>query len=169
MAATNSVGRDSSSVTKRCRRCGTDHPLGAFHASSRDGHQAWCKPCRKEYAASHYQANKERRQHQNKVRQAEFMAWYVNLKAGRPCADCRGEFHPAAMQWDHLPGFEKEAALSLLARRGGRQRVLDEIKKCELVCANCHAIRSHNRRDSYLRRVLAESDAVSDLQTTYRW
>ena len=133
---------------KRCGRCKQDRPLTDFHASSRHGQQAWCKPCRQAYASAHYQANKQRRQEQNKRRQSEFMAWYVSLKEGQPCADCGGVFHPAAMQWDHLPGFEKADNLSLLARRGGRQRVLDEIAKCELVCANCHAVRSHVRRDS---------------------
>jgi hypothetical protein len=92
--------------------------------------------------------NKARRQAQNKRRQAEFMAWYINLKAGRPCTDCGLEFHPAAMQWDHLPGHNKKADLAFLARRGSRERVLEEIAKCELVCANCHAVRSYRRRDS---------------------
>jgi hypothetical protein len=50
------------------------------------------------------------------------------------------------MQWDHLPGHEKVADLGSLARQGSRKRVLEEIEKCELVCANCHAIRSYRRR-----------------------
>ena len=78
------------------------------------------------------------------------MRWYIGLKAGRPCSDCGQAFHPAAMQWDHLPGRSKEADLAVLARRGSRKRVLDKIAKCELVCANCHALRSHLRRDTGL-------------------
>jgi hypothetical protein len=46
------------------------------------------------------------------------------------------------MQWDHLPEFEKKAALGTLVRHGSRRQVLEEIAKCELVCANCHAVRS---------------------------
>jgi hypothetical protein len=57
-------------------------------------------------------------------------------------------FHHAAMQWDHLPEFEKSADLAMLARRGSRKRVLEEIEKCELVCANCHASRSFVRREA---------------------
>jgi hypothetical protein len=132
--------------TKRCRRCGQDKPLTEFH-HSRDSYQSWCRPCKREYSAAHYQRNKARRQAENNRRQDEFRAWYVGLKAGRPCADCGVEFHPVAMHWDHLPGFKKEAALGFLVRLGSRQRVLDEIAKCELVCANCHAVRSFKRRD----------------------
>lgn len=133
--------------TRRCRRCGDDKPLSEFHRWH-DDYQWWCKPCRKAYAAAHYQRNKAKRQAQNKRRQAEFMAWYIGLKAGKPCADCGSVFHPAAMHWDHLPNQPKIADLSFLARRGSRKRVLTEIAKCELVCANCHAIRTHVRRDS---------------------
>jgi hypothetical protein len=131
--------------TRHCRRCGLNKPLTDFHLHRRDGYQAWCKPCRREYAAAHYQKNKARRQAQNNRRQAEFRAWYTSLKAGKRCADCGMEFHPAAMHWDHLPGQKKTAALGSLARHGSRRLVLDEIAKCELVCANCHAIRTVRR------------------------
>jgi len=132
--------------TRRCRRCGETKQVADFHRW-RDSYQWWCKPCRREYAAAHYQRNKARRQEQNKRRQAEFLAWYTQLKVGEPCADCGLEFHPVAMHWDHLPEFEKEADLGNLAKSGSRARVLDEIAKCELVCANCHAIRTFVRRD----------------------
>ena len=51
-------------------------------------------------------------------------------------------FHPVAMHWHHLPGVEKTASLGDLAKRGSRKRVLEEIAKCELLCANCHAVRT---------------------------
>jgi hypothetical protein len=134
-------------TTRHCRRCGLDKPVAEFHRHRRDGYQAWCKPCRREYAARHYQKNKSRRQAQNNSRQIAFRAWYTSLKAGKPCADCGREFHPAAMHWDHLPGQKKKAALGVLVRHGSRKLVLEEIAKCELVCANCHAIRTFVGRD----------------------
>lgn len=133
---------------RRCRRCGLRKPLDEYHRWG-DGHQTWCKLCKSKYAAAHYQANRERRYAHNRRNQAEFMAWYVSLKAGRPCADCGGQFHPVAMQWDHLPGSEKTACLGDLAKRGNRRLVLEEIAKCELVCANCHAVRSYRRKAEF--------------------
>jgi hypothetical protein len=50
------------------------------------------------------------------------------------------------MQWDHLPGTEKHADLGWLVRTDNKRRVLAEIAKCELVCANCHALRTFLRR-----------------------
>jgi hypothetical protein len=77
-------------------------------------------------------------------RRKELRKWYDGLK-DRPCTDCGGSFHPAAMHWDHLPGFEKVANLSRLKHLGSKRKILEEIKKCELVCANCHAVRTFER------------------------
>jgi hypothetical protein len=50
------------------------------------------------------------------------------------------------MQWDHLPGAKKDYELSNMVLRGFRRTtILEEIAKCELVCANCHAVRTFNR------------------------
>jgi hypothetical protein len=76
----------------------------------------------------------------------QMAAWASELKANKPCADCGGTFHPQAMVWDHLPGAEKRGDVSHLARRIGKERILAEIAKCELVCANCHAVRTFDRR-----------------------
>ena len=46
----------------------------------------------------------------------------------------------------HLPGAATLADVSLLATRHNRQRILEEGAKCELVCANCHAVRTFSRR-----------------------
>lgn len=65
----------------------------------------------------------------------------------KPCADCGKVFPPAAMAWDHMPGTAKVSEVSLLVRRRfGKRAILAEIAKCELVCANCHAVRSQQRR-----------------------
>jgi hypothetical protein len=82
---------------------------------------------------------------QKKERHAEFVAWYLALKEGKPCADCGNMYHPAAMQWDHLPGVQKLASVADLCRKNNRRRVLEEIAKCQLVCSNCHAVRTFQR------------------------
>jgi hypothetical protein len=132
-------------VVKRCGKCASYKSLTEFHRHG-TGYQAWCKPCRKAYAAAHYQRNWKRRHAHNRRRSKEFWAWYISLKDGRPCADCGGVFHHAAMQWDHLDGAQKTASVSSLGSSKSRLRLLAEIEKCELVCANCHAVRTYERR-----------------------
>ena len=130
---------------KRCGRCDRLLELERFHRW-RDGHQSWCKECKRDYAARYYTRNREKRIAYNARQRREAAAWYLSLKDARPCTDCGGVYHPAAMQWDHLPGVDKVAHVAELYR-GRRDRVLAEIAKCELVCANCHAVRTYERRE----------------------
>jgi hypothetical protein len=130
---------------KTCGRCGETKALDAFHRSKRDGHQLWCKACRKEYDAAYSRRTLARRRERRRHARPAFIAWYVSLKASKPCTDCGRVFHPAAMQWDHLPGYEKIGDLGKLQSRHSKAAVLAEIAKCELVCANCHAVRTFRR------------------------
>jgi hypothetical protein len=133
-------------VVKYCGKCGETRPVSEFHRWYKgDGYQPWCKACRKVYDAAYHQRNRERRRRQKARWHAQFIAWYRSLKEG-PCTDCGRTFVPAAMHWDHLPGTAKVNNLGDLGRRWSRKAVLDELKKCELVCANCHAIRTVRRR-----------------------
>jgi hypothetical protein len=67
------------------------------------------------------------------------------LKMERPCYDCGLIFPPEVTDWDHRPGVIKIFELaSALNRDIGK--VMDEIAKCDLVCANCHRIRTKSRR-----------------------
>lgn len=132
-------------MTKRCGRCREEKPVQHFHRR-RGGYQTWCKDCRRGYDASYHRETQALRVEQKRERHAEFIEWYMALKADRSCADCGQSFHPAAMQWDHLPGAEKLASVADLCRKNSRKRVLEEIAKCELVCANCHAVRTFQRQ-----------------------
>lgn len=62
-----------------------------------------------------------------------------------PCADCRRTLDPVCMDFDHRPGTKKLGSVSSLIW-AGLQVVLREIAKCDLVCANCHRLRTHTRR-----------------------
>lgn len=63
----------------------------------------------------------------------------------KPCVDCKMRYFPVAMDFDHLPKYKKLAINGLTAM--SKERLLLEIKKCELVCANCHRIRTWKRRN----------------------
>ena len=58
-----------------------------------------------------------------------------------PCHDCGGKYPPYVMDFDHVNG-EKRRVLSRMAHYSP-ERILEEAAKCDVVCANCHRIRSH--------------------------
>jgi hypothetical protein len=74
---------------------------------------------------------------------AERRAKFDALKNG-PCTDCGGTFPPYVMQWDHRDSSQKEFTIGQTTTLAW-ERYLAEIAKCDLVCANCHAIRTHER------------------------
>ncbi len=67
-----------------------------------------------------------------------------NLKRGWPCEDCREVFDPICMDFDHRPGETKIGSVSSMIW-AGEDRVMLEIAKCDLVCSNCHRIRTRDR------------------------
>jgi hypothetical protein len=67
------------------------------------------------------------------------------MKTGKTCTDCGGTFPPEVMQWDHLPGTIKLGEISDKMRQCSPKLIFEELAKCELVCANCHAIRTYRR------------------------
>ena len=68
----------------------------------------------------------------------------INEIKSQPCADCGESYPPYVMDFDHVRGQKlfciatRPPALSML-------KILDEIEKCDVVCSNCHRIRTHSR------------------------
>ena len=78
-----------------------------------------------------------------------------------PCADC-GERHPHyVMDFDHIKAGKK-GLVSEIARTSGTAQLLAEIKKCEVVCANCHRKRSFRRQVLHERLPAIPLPASSD-------
>lgn len=132
-----------------CTKCDEVKPLGEFSrdASMKRGYKSWCKACTK---AAHlkWRASTEGAERLYRARQDRLAAtreWLWGLKSN-PCADCGNTYHPVAMQFDHLPGFEKKFNVNMEASSRTRAALDAELAKCELVCANCHAIRTWTRR-----------------------
>lgn len=118
---------------KTCNRCLIEQPFENYHThrTTKDRLQTHCKSCR-------YNTNKRWA--------AGFKDWARTLKEN-PCVDCDLRYPYYVMQWHHRDPTTKIMDVGLLV--GGRyskQKVLDEIAKCDLVCSNCHAERTHKNK-----------------------
>lgn len=79
-------------------------------------------------------------------RRAWLLSMYRAFKL-KPCADCGGTFDPVCMDFDHRLG---EVKLFTIGNSNGARSVesiLGEIAKCDVVCANCHRIRTFRNRN----------------------
>ena len=61
-----------------------------------------------------------------------------------PCADCGKTYQPCQMEFDHREGTAKTRNVADMVSRS-ESIIRAEIVKCDLVCANCHRLRTHAR------------------------
>lgn len=111
-------------------------PQQRYYQKNKPRAAAW----REEWRTRH----KERTRELNREYYARRVAWLQELKLQRGCKDCGYQISPVALQFDHVIGvkaFTISGAVKL-----SKDRLVKEIAKCEVVCANCHAIREQNRR-----------------------
>jgi hypothetical protein len=76
------------------------------------------------------------RKHYHKRRQ-----WLNSIK-NVPCGDCGGIFPPECMDFDHRDPSKKKFTIGSSIKIG-LKHILDEIDKCDIVCANCHRLRTN--------------------------
>jgi len=83
----------------------------------------------------------------NLARREDRLAFIRSLK-DNPCMDCGQKFHPCAMDFDHRDAAGKVFSIAMLGRYVSMKRLMEEIAKCDLVCSNCHRLRTYTRRRS---------------------
>ena len=75
------------------------------------------------------------------------------------CTDCGYNSHPDALQFDHLPKYDKTFNVSrMISWDLDIGLIIEEIAKTEVVCANCHAVRTATRREDARTYVQDEAD-----------
>lgn len=131
---------------KLCTGCSTTKPLVDFgrNRNTKDGYDHRCKGCRREYARSYYRANTSSYTSRMKRIRQECRDLVIAAKSV-PCADCGNRFPHFVMDFDHRDPSTKLRDVSYLMNSGQRQAMIDEIAKCDVVCANCHRFRTQDR------------------------
>ena len=86
------------------------------------------------------------RKEKNRLHNTKKKQFIDNLKESTPCTDC-GLFFPSyVMEFDHRESRNGNPTVAALISKLGLARLKEEIEKCDLVCANCHRIRTFKRR-----------------------
>lgn len=131
--------------TKICGTCKQEKPISEFNKNKakKDGLQVSCRPCKKFHQASWYQKNSKKHIKNVADRNRKVRDW-LREKKDVPCSDCGQRYPYYVMDFDHVEGI-KEFNLCNAAISYGIDRIEVEIAKCEVVCSNCHRIRTHSR------------------------
>ena len=92
------------------------------------------------YSREWYYRNKQSvidRGHKNR---AETKKWLLEFKSGLKCELC-GMSHIACLHFHHKNPKEKDKSIAKTINAGwSKKRILKEIEKCQILCANCHSI-----------------------------
>lgn len=89
------------------------------------------------HAKSYRLENKDILAQKTKIKRREMSQWFQNLKSTYSCATC-GENHVACLSFHHNNPREKEITMAHAYNSWGKERILKEIKKCTVLCENCH-------------------------------
>ena len=90
-------------------------------------------------SATYYEKNKEAVKARTKKKRKQQNAEWRAFKATLSCSQC-GFSHPAAMDFHHTNKDDKEGGVHEFARMRNYKKAYEEIKKCIVLCANCHRI-----------------------------
>jgi hemerythrin superfamily protein len=126
---------------KQCSECGEFKLRDCFYQnfSSKDGLHGQCKTCQ------------NKRRYVRSKKNVEILRDKITmLKRNSPCKDCGKFYPPVCMDYDHKEGGKvngRGSEVSNFAKQGRIQAALEEIEQCELVCSNCHRIRTATRRN----------------------
>ena len=101
----------------------------------------------REFVRKHWLKNKERYSLARKERYKEKVLYLRKIK-DVPCTDCGNKYPYFVMDLDHKEGTEKEERISVLVNCSW-EKFLKEIEKCDVVCSNCHRIRTFTRGQNY--------------------
>ncbi len=76
---------------------------------------------------------------------AYLVKYIQELKSNTPCMDCKESFTYYVMDFDHVRGRKHKNVMELIPTLS-KKKIDEEIAKCEIVCSNCHRVRTHNRK-----------------------
>lgn len=150
---------------KMCYKCKEIKPISEIQFRkdrSIDGAEL-CRACKNSYLKEYYRRDIEARrkyqreweakrrnpQHLNRLRgkvKREVKAWLRSLKTDNPCMDCGRYFHFAVMDFDHARSNKEFQISTARSFAVSQEELMEELYKCDLVCSNCHRLRTYLRR-----------------------
>jgi len=84
-----------------------------------------------------------------KKRKKSTQQYVIDYLKAHPCIDC-GEGNPVVLEFDHRDDCIKVSEIAEMVRRGfSKERVQEEIDKCDVRCANCHRIKTASQLGWY--------------------
>ena len=129
---------------KKCIDCKKELNFDSFGkvSKNKDGYSNKCKSCKREYNNNYYnnkskldKIDKYHKQQKRIIKNKQFIYDYLK---NNPCKEC-GESRVVCLDFNHLEN--KNFGISDGVNKGySLNKLKEEIKKCEVLCSNCHRV-----------------------------
>lgn len=147
---------------KICLSCKKQLPIDSFGINNarKDKKHYYCKTCKslqeKKSYYKNWDKNKKLINKHNKVRKRRNKLLVLEYLTKHSCVDC-GEKDLRVLEFDHVRGQKFKGISVLFQGTYSIEKILKEISKCDVVCANCHKKRTHDRIGSWRSKYLEDS------------
>jgi len=127
-------------VDKFCCSCKKRKDVEEFNIDNtrNDGYQSSCRECSNGIGRKHYLKYKEQYLARSKARRKNGRDFIREIKENVGCYFCE-ESRSACLDFHH-EGYEQKCFVVSEILNYNRDKLINEIKKCIVVCANCHRI-----------------------------
>lgn len=141
---------------RRCSKCLLEQAIEEFSLKNKKtgNRSTLCKGCVREKSRKWYQNPENKKRHlitsrlsAKKWRGKKALEFrdFLNQVKSAPCVDCNLQYYPWQLQFDHTDPSLKEFNVARMYIKN-KGTILKEIAKCEIVCANCHTMRTFKRK-----------------------
>ena len=133
-----------------CLKCQENKSFEEFPPNKKlkRGVDSWCVVCHRAAHKRSYHENIQRCRADNNLRRKARINWLQSLKTF-PCADCGLRYEPYCMDFDHT-GDKIKSVTRMTLENTPKEKILEEISRCDLVCVLCHNDRTKRRIDEKL-------------------
>lgn len=128
-------------MKKTCNKCNIEKLVEefAFRNKSKGTRQSLCRNCMSDRCSKLYKTSTTRK-NKIKTRNKNVINYFIEVvrryKERYGCKKCGNKYPHYVLDFHHLEN--KDAHVSELVRKGNRNKIKKEIKKCEVLCSNCH-------------------------------
>jgi hypothetical protein len=102
-------------------------------------------------SAKQYKHNTEEVKARVKEKRSSLKKEWKAFKATLFCTKC-GFNHPAALDFHHEDPSTKTDSINQLISDGRFKAAMEEVKKCVVLCANCHRVHHHDERHAVKKK-----------------
>jgi len=123
---------------KTCTKCLKEKPITDFpYRLDRKCYRKWCYDCKNLYYREYHKNNTKhaKRLKNNKNKRKKFI---IDIKLSNGCCICGYKKCARALDFHHLNKLTKEFNIAGGLHRRSSKAIIEEIKKCVVVCSNCH-------------------------------